>query len=685
MENNNEVQEFDLDDILNEFHDAAAEDDLPEIEPDEELKELLGMPEPDIAPVVVKEPESVETMAQEAASEAGIDPVADEPTTVFTPAQEPAAGKAVPTGDTTSIPGAEEPTRTVPVQPAFEGEEEFIPPPILFAPRPRLKDLKKKLVAGPEKRYYELSGIGVGKLQIAILISVIIVALCAGITGMFALEMVPANRLRLVIFSQILAMLLSGLLGSHLMIDSIADLLKGRFTLNTLLTLTFAACIADGILCLKDLRIPCCAAFSLEMTFALIARCQKRTTEMSQMDTMRKATRLNGIIKVEEYFEGSPGLLRTEGQVEDFMDHYNKLSGPELLQCIYAGLSLVACIAIAVFAGLLHGMSMAVQILAISLLAAVPASFFVSVSRPAAILEKRLHMTGTVLCGWESVKDLCGKAAYPLQDEDLFPRGSTKLNGVKFYGSRSPDEVISCTTSLLKVSGSGLLPLFQQLLESRNGFTRPVDNFRDYGNGGVGGEIGGEPVLLGTLQFLQEMGIHIPEGTMVSQAVYAAIDGQLCAVYAISYAKMRSASAGLVALNGYRKITPVLLCSDFTVTEEFIRSKFGIKLRRMAVPAPEVKALLQKRQPDPEEPVLAITTRDELLSAAYAVSGARALRQATKLSVGIHLAGGILGLLIMLVLGYLGSTQLLTPINILLFQLVWAVPGLLFTEWTRVV
>jgi len=95
--------------------------------------------------------------------------------------------------------------------------------------------------------------------------------------------------------------------------------------------------------------------------------------------------------------------------------------------------------------------------------------------------------------------------------------------------------------------------------------------------------------------------------------------------------------------------------------------------------------LLSRFRPDPMEPVLALTTRDELVSAAYAVTGARALRQSTRLGVSIHLIGGILGLIIMLVLGYLGSTQLLTPTNVLLYQLVWAVPGLLVTEWTRVV
>jgi len=181
------------------------------------------------------------------------------------------------------------------------------------------------------------------------------------------------------------------------------------------------------------------------------------------------------------------------------------------------------------------------------------------------------------------------------------------------------------------------------------------------------------------------MGVEIPAGTMINQAVYASIDGQLCAVYAVSYAKMRSAAAGLVTLCGYRKMTMVKLPGDFMLTEPFLRSKFSIKSNRVIFPDREIGVLLSRFRPDPMEPVLALTTRDELVSAAYAVTGARALRQSTRLGVSIHLIGGILGLIIMLVLGYLGSTQLLTPTNVLLYQLVWAVPGLLVTEWTRTV
>ena len=507
MEDKNEVQDFDLDDILNEFHETDPEEPV-EVEADEELEELLHMPRLTITPVVVRTSDTVKELLEEAEPA-----VSREDTVVFQPLQmeKTAEGDtgvvpeavtadtiAVPleelTEDTTEVPETETPQEPA-VEPAFEVEPEFVPEPILFQPKgAKLRELKKKLMDGPEKRFYELTETGTGRLQAAILANLLIVAGCMVITTLFAMNQLPVARLRLVIFSQVLAMLLSGLLGSHLMIDSLADLLKGKFSINTLLTLTFAACVADSLLCLRDLRVPCCAAFSLEMTFALMGRYQKRTTEMSQMDTMRKASRLNGIIKVEDYYEGKDGLLRREAQVEDFMETYHKVSGPELVQSIYAALSLVACIAIAAFAFVMHGLDLAVQILTTALLVAVPATFFVSVSRPMAILEKRFHMVGTLICGWESVKDLCGKAVFPLRDRDLFPKGSTKLNGVKFYGDRDPDEAVAYAAALIKAGGGGLVRVFEQLRTSRNAPEYTAENFQYYGNGGIGGEVCGEPV-----------------------------------------------------------------------------------------------------------------------------------------------------------------------------------------------
>ena len=699
MDNQDELQELDLEAIMREFHDPSK--DLPPEEPEmapedgeeaaeEAPAEAPEDTEPADIPAITEEPED-ETPVPDSMEELNIGQIFLEEDTGEDAAPDPAATVRIDelsdtleesTADTAEN-GSEEPAAEDGSEDTEETSAQPEKEPIPFSPRARLRELKTKLIAGPEKRYYELEELGVGKLQIAILLNLALVALCAGGAVLYAMGAVPGNRMRFLAFSQVLAMLVSALLGSNALLDGLGDIFHGKFTLNTLMALTFLACCADAVYCLMELRIPCCAAFCLEMTMALWARYHRRSTEMAQMDTLRKAVNLGSIVKSPDYYNKRPGILRGQGDVEDFMDTYNKSSGPEKLQCVYAFISLIASLGISTLAGLLHGPSMAVQILSTSLLVAVPASFFISLTRPAALLERRLHMVGSVICGWQGVKKLCGKAVIPLRDEDLFPEGSAKLNGVKFYGERTPDEIVSFTTSLIVEAGGGLVNVFRTLLASRGGREYPVEEFRNYGDGGIGGIIQGEPVLLGTLDFMQDMGVHIPDGTMVNQAVYAAIDGELSAVVAISYAKMRSSAAGLVSLTVSRRLTPVMLTRDFMLTESFLRSKFSVRTRKMVFPDQQTRDALAAIQADPEADVLALTTRQDLASYIYAITGSSALRTASRLGIAIHLLGGIVGIAIMLVVAYLGSTQLLTPINILLYQLVWMVPGLLITEWTR--
>jgi hypothetical protein len=108
----------------------------------------------------------------------------------------------------------------------------------------------------------------------------------------------------------------------------------------------------------------------------------------------------------------------------------------------------------------------------------------IAVSRPFGVLERRLHRLGAVLCGWQGVEGLCGKALFPLEHKDLFPAGSVKLNGVKFYGDREPDQVVTYTSALISANGGALVEVFEQLRDSRGGKMMLVDNLL-MGNGDV--------------------------------------------------------------------------------------------------------------------------------------------------------------------------------------------------------
>ena len=179
------------------------------------------------------------------------------------------------------------------------------------------------------------------------------------------------------------------------------------------------------------------------------------------------------------------------------------------------------------------------------------------------------------------------------------------------------------------------------------------------------------------------MGVEIPGGIQVSQAVCIAIDGELCGVFAISFEKTRNATAGLSTLSSYRGLNPVMATGEFMLSEGFIRSKFGIKSKRLQFADAQTRNALWSVEPEEEPTAALLATADGLAPMAYCVTGARALRSACNLGVALHMIGGLLGMGVVLALVLLGAAQLLTPANMFLYQLVWMIPGYLVTEWTR--
>ena len=138
----------------------------------------------------------------------------------------------------------------------------------------------------------------------------------------------------------------------------------------------------------------------------------------------------------------------------------------------------LASLGLGAAAYVLHGdVFEAVQVSTVCLLAAMPVSAFVTLSRPMAVLQRKLHNAGAVLCGCQGVKALSKKAVFPVTYNDLFPAGTARMNGVKFFGSRPTDEVVAYCTSLITANGSGLAPIFEQVLTSRNGYHYECQDF----------------------------------------------------------------------------------------------------------------------------------------------------------------------------------------------------------------
>lgn len=703
-----DLPDFTLEDILKEFsapdddgrlHDAAAPElleDLPQLErlEDAPLSEqpprleepeiLIWTPSPKQAAPARSFSDTVRVDTEKVRKNLKKSTVTDD-TRAFTPLGQQPQEMPAPTPASPIPEGAEpfsanwEPQYDQPI-------DDYVPSePIVFRPRSRLSELKQKLLEGPERQYNALCEKGVGKLRIALFAGMLIVFAAIFTIVLHRMNMVQENRMRLLVFGELFAMLISACLCWERMLDGIGGLFRGRFSTDTLLAFSFAACIADGFYCLKEVTVPFCAAFCLNAVMCLWAEYQRRCTRLRQMDTLRKAIRLNRLTKVPGCVGDDPGFFLADGQPEDFMDCYNTPAAPEKAVNTFALLGLGLSLAVAAAAGIHGGLRVGVRTWSAAILAVCPATMLISQTRPAWTLQRRLHRFGAVLCGWAGVKAATGRVVVRLRDEELLPPGSVKINGHKFYSkTHHPDTIIAYTTAVLSESGCSLAPLFEHIHKTRRSQSYELEEFKNYDGKGYGAIICGQQVLVGSLDFLRSMDIQTPAGIRADHPVCIAIAGEFSACFPLVFAKLKGVGAGLSALCGQRKLTRVMTGSNFILDETFLRKKFRIDTRRIAFPDLPERERLAAWKPEGEHSApISLTTQEGLAGPALAIAGARALHTASIAGAAVHILGGLVGLSAVLILTLAGRTDLMTPANLLLLELIWAVPGLMVSEWTR--
>ncbi len=552
--------------------------------------------------------------------------------------------------------------------------------PIEFPKKNRQQLIREKLAAGPEQRYQKLVKTGLSRLRAEMLLNIILFLAAASMALLY--HQVDGQRLKVMICGQVLILLLLALVGYQRLLDGVMGMLRRRFDLDGFLVVTLVVCWIDALLCIKSRHLPFTAVFSLQMLMAQWATYQKKQAQISQLDTLRRASQLTAVVKHKDYYKRQCAYRTAQGDPQDYMDNYQQPSGPEKVLCHFA-LGVVALGGVlAVVAGVINGAAEGVRVYASALLAAMPATAFACFQRPLAVLEKRLHKLGAVLCGWKGVQSIETQGYYPLVHEDLFPENHVKLNGLRFYGERNPNTVVSYVAALMKADGGALAGPFEQLRASRNARVCKVEELTSY-PGGVGGQIDGLSIIAGTLEFIENMGVELSEVSRIPHAVYAAVNQSLCAVVAVNFSRSKSSAAGLRTLCDSSHVRPILVDCDFAMTGYFLEQKLGVDTRRMQFPDCMTRMTLAEKKLPEEPPVIGLATRTGLAQRAFVVTGGAALRSAWRYGAAVHILGGGIGFLAVTLLALSKAVALLTPYNLLLYGFVWMIPALLVAEWTR--
>lgn len=467
------------------------------------------------------------------------------------------------------------------------------------------------------------------------------------------------------------ALLLSMLLGYEVLIRGIRDLLHVRISIFTLAVPLCVLCIIQSFLegdAPLQTYAPCVTTllFFLQYSINLSHHAYARS-----LHTVCGFTKPMGLYDAGQLLPDSDSLRKDNADIEDYLARLTEPDAPQTLLCLYATFLLPLSCGISFLIHYFTGTAFVYAWLLI-LLCAVP--LYATVSYPAAFssLARKMAKQGGALCGWHSAKSFGKRHTIILRDEDLFPVGSFHSNGMKLYGTYRAERVIAYAHAAFSAAENPLVQLFEELLRSEGATALTASTYRFYENNGMGAEILGDEVLIGTLSFMRSMGVHMPGGARVRQAVYVAISGELAGIFAVRYKPSAAAASGLRDILANRNFTPVLATRDFLISPELIAQKYDLSTEAIRCPEYPQRIRLSETAPGDRRVQGALIANNSFSAFAATVASAHRLKLSTWTALILSLLAGIGGLCLATLLLLSGSSSLTSASYIAAYQLLWA-------------
>ena len=471
-------------------------------------------------------------------------------------------------------------------------------------------------------------------------------------------------------------LLLQAVCSYDVCLSGVIALLRFRFDQYSMLFLALCAVVADAFFAVAEGRTPFCTVASILLLLALWGRdllydARRRSLRaISNMDEPVPA------IREEKAWHGYDCIFRAPGDAEQFAVQLEMPDAGSRIMRVWAPVMTAVTLALSVLTSLRTGEHF-LWAWSAMLLASFPAGILIAYAKPFSALARRLYRAGAAIAGWQGARILSGEAGLIVEDADLFPPQNVTQGGMKLYGSRPAPMVIGYANAVVQTAGSGLVPLFEQMMHDQNGRRYTVDTFRRYEGGGLGATIRGDVVLMGSIAFMKLMRVRVPEGTRLKQAVYLSVNGELTAVFALNYAPAESVRAGLSAVLRAGSLVPVLATRDFMITPQFLKLRYKIPPEHIEFPIVEERARLSSQEIPRTGPQGALMARSSFASFAGSVVSARTLRGAAIIAMIVALAGSVLGTALMFFLTFLGSSFSASCWNLFLYTVLWLIPGLL--------
>lgn len=460
----------------------------------------------------------------------------------------------------------------------------------------------------------------------------------------------------------------ASLLSYEVIWRALRELWRLRISLYTLGTVAVVLCLTYSLAYRDESYAPLVV---IQLYFLQSALVHEKRAVYYTMKTVESFSAPMGVCDAPQLLENADSLRRDKGDTEDFKKKLTRSSLADDLLRVYASVLLVLLPCLAFLLARYRDLPF-FRVWMMLLFGAVPCAGMLSYHRPFAAIAKRLASYGGALCGWHGAQIFGGKHTIILRDGDLFPHRNITSNGMKLYGTYEAGRLLSYALAALELAQSPLTGLFETLLQQHYGRHSRVTEHRFYDHGGIGVEIGKDIVLVGSLDFMRSMGVEMPAGTRVKQALYVSVNGELAGIFALKYKPSNSTKTGLHDILTNRNFSIVLATRDFLITPELIAAKYDLPTEMMIFPDYNERLRLSETNPEQAMSQGALIAEDTFGAFAVTVASGRTLRSTSLLTVSLSLFAGIMGLLVCILLISWGALAVASPMHIAAFQLLWA-------------
>lgn len=321
---------------------------------------------------------------------------------------------------------------------------------------------------------------------------------------------------------------------------------------------------------------------------------------------------------------------------------------------------------------------------ALAAISSVAPPFFMSLSfaHPFSLVTKSLNSIGAAISGWFSAKNLSKSANFIVCDEDLFPKGTITLHGLRILGKYSLEQTVCYAASIISETKSGLSGVFADLLKSRYGEAISVTNLQYHESGGIEAKIGSDTVLVGGIGFIMRSGIHIESGNTTKNAIFIAINNEPAGVFNINY-KANIEVERALHIMVKKKVPVVLAVRDFNLLPMMIENTFDLPDSSMEYPEIEERVDLSSDEQFINEDACAVITRSGLYPFSASVLFAKKLRRATIRNICLSAISSFIGMFLMFYLTFMQRPILVTPHTVFVYMMMWMIPTYLLSGWVK--